>query len=53
METDEASSRSGAVAAVVGLLFLLFVTALARRRRAGTPVDDVVVDEPASARPEA
>ena len=33
-EADEESSRSGAVAAVVGLLFLLVVTALVRRRRA-------------------
>lgn len=38
-DADEGSGSNGAVAAVVGLLFLLFVTALVRRRRTEPAVE--------------
>ena len=44
---DDSESRTGAVAAVVGLLFLLLVTALAKRRDEDSPADiEVDVAEP-------
>lgn len=46
---DEGTGRSGAVAAVVGLLFLLLVTALARRRLGGTDGPDETGEERADA----
>ena len=44
-EAGEESSRSGAVAAVVGLLFLLLVTALVRRRQSTPEVDEEYGDD--------
>jgi len=45
---EEESSSNGAVAAVVGLLFLLFVTALVRRRRTEPDVDPDAVGREAA-----
>jgi hypothetical protein len=47
-DADEESSSNGAVAAVVGLLFLLFVTALVRRRRTEPDVEPDAVGRDAA-----